>query len=94
MSSLPTFFADEEKFSFLSAGLKHILPKFRDGWQTTKKEGRDINTKAGGLWASELKCYFHMALLVNHDYVCGSCMTEQKFNVINLIAFPPIFTEI
>lgn len=82
VSSLPTLFADEGKFSFLSASLKHILLKFGGGWQTTKKEGRDINAKAGGLWASELKCYFHMAPLVNHDYVCGSGMTEQRGSML------------
>lgn len=77
-SSLPTLFAAEGEFSFLSASPKHILPEFLGGWQSTKKESR-----AGGLWASELKC-FHVAPLVNHDCVCGSSMTEQRGSMLQI----------
>lgn len=72
VSSLPTLFAAEGKFSFLSASPKHILPEFVGGWQSTK-----IESRAGGLSTSEWKC-FHVPPLVNHDYVCGSSMTEQR----------------
>lgn len=84
VSCLPTVFAAKGKFIFLSALLKHIVLEFVGGWQSTKKQSRDIHAKAGGLWASELKCYFRVAPLVNHKYVCGFSMTEQRGSMLQI----------
>lgn len=48
-----------------------------NGSPARKKAGM-FSPRLGAHWASELKCYFYMAPLVNGDYRCGSRMLGQR----------------